>query len=238
MSRISCVQRLPTFFSLLQQKSFTGASQSYTFASAAATTFFLLLSDLWSAFLFCFVLITCVRAPHLIHAIFSLQCAYAKLWRAVRLQTDDAHYAQITQIIHEQASHKSSSVSVADDSDRIDDLCHYATTGLNAFLLLDASSARGGGLVHASSGNVNCATLMLPSRLIFSGGTQSELDKASTSQLAHLHVVPRSFTLFRPLIYAEARWMSARLHHIVFSPLKLVGALCIPIVMYLSLIHI
>lgn len=231
LSRISCVQRLSTFFSLLQQKSFTGASQSYTFASAAATTFFLLLSDLWSAFLFCFVLITCVRAPYLIHAVFSLQCAYAKLWQAVRLQTDDAHYAQITQIIHEQASH--SSVSVADDSDRIDDLCHYATTGLNAFLLFDASSARGGGLVHASSGNVNCATLMLPSRLVFGGGTQSELDKASTSQLAHLHVVPRSFTLFRPLIYAEARWVSARLHHIVFSPLKLVGALCIPIVMYL-----
>jgi hypothetical protein len=119
--------RLPTLLSLMRQKSFrAGRDVSASFSSAAFTTFSLLVSDIWCAILLVFVVLTCMRAPHALSALASLSRAYRRLWRSVRLQTDDALHAQLTQLIHEQES----LAALMHDPGRIDDLCAYAMAGV------------------------------------------------------------------------------------------------------------
>ena len=39
-------------------------------------------------------------------------------------------------------------------------------------------------------------------------------------------------TLYRALIYSEARWALRKIHHVALSPMKLLGTLCTPVIVY------
>ena len=122
----------------------------------------------------------------------------------------DAHVAQALAILYEQqARERSRGVD-------IEELSAFAADGLSAFLQTDTLSGEGGGLVFA--------------RRIGTCLTSSSHGLGTQRQLC---VTPRSLSLYGPCLHAEAAWALRRLHHVLLSPLKLLGTLCTPIVAFL-----
>ena len=171
---LSCPQ-VPSFISLMRQRSFRHGG-GLKFGSAAFTSFTLVVTDVWCLLLLTLVLLTCIRAPHLLYSLNALRRVYRELWRRMRLQTNDAHAAQLIQLLLEQEANSLASVG-------LDELCTYAVGGLHAFMRADASSTSGGGLVFATDVDLRFTHFLLPSRLVLgSGGALSELSVAPSGQ--------------------------------------------------------
>jgi len=173
------------------------------FFAAAGSSVFLMLQDLYLLLLMATILLTAVRLPHTVSAALTLRDAYRWLWADPRWQTNDGHAAQLMVVVEEIIQRMSA---------------HATRTGGSLPVHEEHLLDWGGSGLHAF--------LVADAAALTGGG----LVYVSRGQV---RVVPRSLTLWKPMLEAEALLALGALPKLALLPLKAVAALiCVPIVSY------